>query len=318
MKALILGVGNIGFRHAQGLSRFSDKTSDIYLFDVSERYKTLFNKDIQILKNKTNIYFVEDNFEKIKDIDFDITIISTTADTRVHSLELALQKIKTKFILIEKPICNSIKDLEILKKLNSKNIFINFPRRYCEWHNKISKKIKRDYANEILNVLITGKNLGIACNISHYVDLMNMWTNTFPLRVENKDLEDWKNSKRKGFFEVDGCFDIFFQNNHLLKLISNEKYNYHEINIRNKYMKNICTINYSKGYAKFSDQEMIYGKSKFQSESSHILYENLKTKKKYEISDLSLGVKCYDKILCSLIDHWNKKNNSSVSEIKIT
>ena len=73
-----------------------------------------------------------------------------------------------------------------LKDISSKNIFINFPRRYCDWHNKIKDKIIRDYSNEILDISITGKNLGIACNISHYIDLVNMWTSCYPLKVDQK------------------------------------------------------------------------------------------------------------------------------------
>ena len=42
MKALILGVGNIGFRHAQGLSKLSEKNLEIYLFDVSDKYLSIF------------------------------------------------------------------------------------------------------------------------------------------------------------------------------------------------------------------------------------------------------------------------------------
>jgi len=318
MKALILGVGNIGFRHAQGLSRLSEKNLEIYLFDVSDKYLSIFKEEINILKKKTKLFLVKNNFSEIKSIEFDIVIIATTADKRVKSLNSILNEIKTKLILIEKPICNSIKDLNFLKDISSKNIFINFPRRYCDWHNKIKDKIIRDYSNEILDISITGKNLGIACNISHYIDLVNMWTSCYPLKVDGSNLDEWKNSKRKGFYEVDGSLEIYFNNNHKLKLISDKKFNDHKVSISSQLKKNICVINYSEGYAKFDDQVKINGKSKFQSESTNILYESLVLKEKYSISDLNLGIKCYEKVLFSLIRHWNKKNKSNVNKIMIT
>jgi len=318
MKSLVVGLGNIGLRHIQGLSKLDEKNINIYLFDISKQYLSRFKNEINDLKKKVNFFFISGDFESIKNINFDITIISTTADMRVKSLLLILNKINTKLILLEKPICHSINDLNLLQNISSKKIFINFPRRYCDWHIKIKNKIQKDYPHEILNVLITGKNLGIACNISHYVDLINMWTKCYPLSVNNSYLGNWKNSKRKGFYEVEGSIQIFFQNNHKLELFSDNKYDELKISIYNKSNKKICTINDNKGYAKFEDEETIYGKIKFQSESTNKLYIILTKEKKHDICNLDLAIKCYDKILNSLIDHWNKKNNSNVEQIMIT
>ena len=318
MKSLVVGVGNIGLRHIQGLSKLDEKNINIYLFDISKQYLSRFKNEINDLKKKVNFFFISGDFESIKNINFDITIISTTADSRVKSLLLILNKINTKLILLEKPICHSINDLNLLQNISSKKIFINFPRRYCDWHIKIKNKIQKDYPHEILNVLITGKNLGIACNISHYVDLINMWTKCYPLSVNNSYLGNWKNSKRKGFYEVEGSIQIFFQNNHKLELFSDNKYDALKISIYNKSNKKICTINDNKGYAKFEDEETIYGEIKFQSESTNKLYTILTKEKKHDICNLDLAIKCYDKILNSLIDHWNKKNNSNVEQIMIT
>ncbi len=318
MKSLVIGVGNIGLRHIQGLSKLNEKNINIYLFDNSKRYLSRFKNEINDLKKKINFIFVSEDFENIKNINFDITIISTTADTRVNSLLLVLQKINSKLILLEKPICNSLNDLNLLENISSKKIFVNFPRRYSDWHIKINNKIQKDYPNETLNVLMTGNNLGIACNISHCVDLINMWTKCYPLSVNNSRLDNWKNSKRKGFYELDGHIQIFFQNNHKLEIFSDNKFDEFLISIFNKSNKKICTIDESKGYAKFEDEEIIHGKLKFQSEITDKLYRILTNENKYNVCNLDLSIKCYDKILNSLIDHWNKKNNSNVKEIMIT
>ena len=318
MNSLVVGLGNIGLRHVQGLSKLDEKNINNYLFDISKRYLLKFKNEINDLKKKVNFFFISGDFESIKNINFDITIISTTADVRVKSLLLILNKVNTKLILLEKPICHSIHDLDLLKNIPSKKIFVNFPKRYCEWHIKIKNKIQKDYPKEVLNVLVTGKKWGIACNISHFVDLINMWTNCYPLSVNTKSLGNWENSKRKRFYELNGSIQIFFQNNHKLELFSDNKYDELKINICNKLNKKICTIDYNKGYAKFEDEETIYGKTKFQSESTNELYTILTKEKKHDICNLDLAVKCYDKILNSLIHHWNKQNNSNVKKIMIT
>ena len=318
MNSLVVGLGNTGLRHVQGLSKLDEKNINIYLFDISKQYLLKFKNEINDLKKKVNFIFISKDFESIKNINFDITIISTTADSRVKLLLLIINKINTKLILLEKPICNSINDLNLLKSISSKKIFINYPKRYCDWHIKIKNKIQKDYPHEILNVLITGKKWGIACNISHFVDLINMWTKCHPLSVNTSHLGSWKNSKRKGFYELEGSIQIFFENSHKLELSSEDKYDDLKISICNKLNKKICTIDYEKGYAKFEDKETIYGKIKFQSELTNELYTILTKEKKHDICNLDLAVKCYDKILKSLIDHWNKQNNSNVEKIMIT
>ena len=58
MKSLIIGFGNIGVRHAQGLSKIDEKNIDIYVLENSERNALKFEKDIGDLKkkNKSNFY----------------------------------------------------------------------------------------------------------------------------------------------------------------------------------------------------------------------------------------------------------------------
>ena len=140
MKFLIVGVGNIGLRHLQGLTNLPDNQIEFYLLDKDYSYKKRFKKEIKeinqnySLKENINI----DELEKIK---FELVIISTTASDRSKILFEILNKINTKYILIEKPICQSVKELEELRKITKKKIFVNFPRRYCDWHKNIKNKL---------------------------------------------------------------------------------------------------------------------------------------------------------------------------------
>ena len=48
------------------------------------------------------------------------------------------------------------------------------------------------------------------------------------------------------------------------------------------------------------------------------LYKILKKENHTDICNLDLAVKSYEKILKSLIEYWNKKNNSNEKQIMIT
>ena len=317
MNALIIGVGNIGIRHLQGISKANVKKKDIYLFDINDKYKSKYELELKSLKKKTNIFFIK-KFQEIKKIKFDIIIISTTAENRTKILISVLDNIKTKFIVIEKPICNSLKDLKSLKNISSNKIFVNFPHRYCLWNEKINNKIQKYFSNTTLDVLVTGGSLNIASNVSHYVDLLNMWTKSLPKKIDTSGLGKWKKSKRRGFYELSGSMKIFFKNGHFLKIHNDEKYSNQMIYIRNKEKNKLCIINYLEGYAKFAKYETVKGKIKFQSDSTNILYKFLNSSKIKKLSTLKLSVKCYDKVLNSLIKHSKIKELKDIDQIMIT
>lgn len=317
MNALIIGLGNIGLRHLQGLSNLNNDEINVYLFDKSNKYFSKFKNELKSLEKKIAINFVSNNINNLSKINFDITIISTDASQRIEILNNIVDSFNSRFILLEKPICNSIKDLEILKKSNFKNVYVNFPRRYCNWHNKIKKKIINDYSNHKLKVEITGRNLGIACNISHYVDLIHSWTGQYPIDINHSELSNWKKTKREGFFDLDGKIKVTFRKNHVLNICSDVKYNSTKINITGD-NNNICLIDYKKGSAIFKDKVILNGNYKLQSDTTNVLYEKLINKKIDQICDLKTAVRCYEKILYSFIEHWNKRNKSNLKQIMIT
>ena len=115
MKFLIIGIGNVGLRHIQGLTNLSEKNLEFYLLDKNDFYKTRFDQEIKELK-KYHILNQINKIDEIKNIEFELTIISTTATNRTELLSTVIKEIKTKFILIEKPICQSESELENLKK----------------------------------------------------------------------------------------------------------------------------------------------------------------------------------------------------------
>lgn len=316
MKALIIGVGNIGIRHIQGLSKLKDDQKHIYLFDLNKTYRLRFENELSKLQDKLNFFFVQ-NIQEVKNINFDLIIISTTANNRGKILNSILNELKSDFIVIEKPICNSLDDLEILKKISNKKIFVNFPHRYCDWNLKIKKKIKDYFFNQKLEIFITGSNLNIACNISHFIDLVNMWTGSLPISVHHSDLNKWVKSKRDGFFELAGCISITFQNDHKLTIIQDQKYENQIIKIQSEQKENYCLINYLEGFAKFGKNEKLLGNIKYQSESTDILYKKLNSLN-HEVTNLKLSVECYSMVLKRLIEFWNHKRNTNETKIIIT
>ena len=76
-------------------------------------------------------------------------------------------------------------------------------------------------------------------------------------------------------------------------------------------------IDYEKGLATFEDKTFKKGDLKLQSESTNVLYNKL-VNKDNEICNLETAVKCYEKVLISLIKYWNKTQKTNFKQIMIT
>ena len=85
------------------------------MIDKNDDYKKRFNKEINKIGSKYIIKHIN-KIDQLKNINFELTILSTTTTNRSKLLYNILEKISSKFILIEKPICQSINELEDLRK----------------------------------------------------------------------------------------------------------------------------------------------------------------------------------------------------------
>lgn len=315
MNILILGAGNIAIRHIQGLCKYEKKKLSFYIFDIKNDYKYKFKSEIEEIKLTNNFNEIKD-LDQVTNIKFELVIIATTANARVKLLKNILDSIKYRFILLEKPICNSILDLEYLKNNTDKKIFINFPRRYCEWHKNIKKILTRDYQNKVKKIKISGNNLGIACNSCHFVDLTYFWTNNKLLDVNTDNLLEWTNSKRDRFYEVIGKIKFRFENDVYLSIKSEDNIKKFKFEVFDD-KKIILEIDYAKKIAKFESGLELVGNLKKQSESSQILL-NLIQQNSLDICRLGTEVNFHEKILLKLIDFWNYKKKQQINEIMIT
>ena len=316
MKFLIIGLGNIGLRHIQGLSKLSDDNLEFYIFSKTNNFETKLKKKIDIFKKNCKFQDVK-NLADLKDIIFDLTIISTTATDRIKILLDLVNKVNTKYIMIEKPISQSEYELQDLKKLKYKNIFVNFPRRYCNWHKKIKDKLNGNNINKIHRIEILGSKLGLACNTCHFIDLVVFFTIKKPTKVLSNKLSNWYKSKRNNFYDVDGVLEVEFEDKISLKINSMEKKRNLEIKFYDNESNEILFIDYVKGEAKFLDGEIIKGELKYQSESSHKMFRLIQKNDK-DLCKLDDAIEPHELLIKEFIKHWNNKFKTNNQKIMIT
>jgi hypothetical protein len=227
---LIIGVGNIGFRHFQSINKTKKKIK-VYIFDKSYSFfnKQLNNKDFQINKKI--------HLEKLSNLNLresiDVCILSTNSKER-FGLTKKIIKQKIKNIIFEKVVFQKIihfKKIMLLLKKHKVKAYVNCPRRVQKIFQNIKIKSKKNLRH--LHVKYEGSNWGICSNSIHFLDLMFFFSKSLiDFKIEDRLHQRIYLSKRKNYFELKGKL-VFNNKNFKLTLIdnSNIKYSNLEINI---------------------------------------------------------------------------------------
>ena len=167
-KALILGAGQI----AEGF----DNPSDNAILTHAHAYKN--NPDIEFLgfydidfsraqkaadKWGTNAYKEPVNAD----------IVSICVPDEFHTkMVLEAEKLNTKVIFLEKPVCRDLKDIETLKKVNVP-ILVNYSRSFSKSFQELKKRIDSgEFGKYQSGFGYYGK--GFIHNGSHMVNLLNL------------------------------------------------------------------------------------------------------------------------------------------------
>ncbi len=284
-KILLIGCGNIGFRHLQGLLKIN-LDLDIYIIEKSKVKILEQSKKIQNMSLNNKKITFSNNF-LLKNIKFDLVICATTSFKRYKLLKKLILKFKFSKIIIEKLAFQNIldfnKSLKLFKK-NKVNCWVNCPRREQEIYKKIYNENKK---NKILSIEVSGNKWNLASNSIHFFDLFYFFNKS--LINLNQIEENLKiiPSKHHKFLELTGKFKISNENYFILL---NDQKKGRDIIVKIKTLNKIYYINESKQFVKIQyKNKNIKKKIKIllQNELTKILAKKILYKKKINLSTLS-------------------------------
>ena len=319
---VIVGSGNIGSRHLQGLLLI-DIPINIYVVDndsiALKKSKTIF-KNTKTNKNIKSIYYF-DNINKLN-LQIDLAIVATNSNIRRKIIEKLVSSNIIKFFLIEKIAFQSEKDfIEIINLLKKNKIktWVNLAKRTFPFFKKLKKKIKN--RNKIIMNASSG-NFDIGCNTIHYLDLLYYFTKS-KIKDIDMSLIDKKiyKSKRKGYIDFSGTIKI-------------NSYNGDQLNITNYYNSSkdhILEISSNKFYYMFLPfHNKIYFTNKknklterffyqpIQSELTNLITKDILLKGRCVLPSLEESFLTHKPMLNSFIKHVNLINKTKVTKCKIT
>jgi hypothetical protein len=219
----IIGVGQLGSRHLQGLAK-SSKQFQISVVDPNAKSlivaKQRFNEVSRFAKNNVSYH------QNISDLpsEIDLAIIATTANVRRKVVENLLDWCVVKFLILEKVVFQKSEDFILIQELffdKGVKSWVNCARRSFPLY----KKIKNELGTDKLSIEVKGNNWGLACNGIHMIDLLAFLTEKTDIKIDTNELENIIfDSKRNGFKELKGTLKIQTSRGDILVLNDKDKY----------------------------------------------------------------------------------------------
>ena len=209
VKALIIGCGNIGGlydlknenieTHAKAISK-NDWIEKVDVFDtnIELQKRICFKYDFGGLKCDEKI-----NFEN-----YHIVCINTPTDTHFQYLKLCL-KSNVRLIVCEKPVSNSINELDEIKNLydsGKSKIIVNYFRRFLNSYLHLKNKI--NFKKKELKKIHVKYYKGFLNNCGHAFDTIEFLTETNLIPTNIKVLK-----KEYDFFNHDPTISASFISN---------------------------------------------------------------------------------------------------------
>ena len=211
----IIGAGQLGSRHLQGLARL-DSPCEIHVVDPSTASLDVARQRAAEVPEATRhaLHFHQQIEALPRSLDH--AVVATAADVRLAVLRALLQGRTVRNLLLEKVLFQRLSDYdtaaELLQRAGSR-VWVNCPRRAFP----IYETLRAFFAEDALqHVDVRGGAWGLGCNSIHFIDLIALLAGGTPHALSTQLLDaDLVDSKRVGFKEFTGtllgrCGDASF------------------------------------------------------------------------------------------------------------
>ena len=188
MRVCIVGVGNIGMRYVQGITkRFPE--AELCLVDNHTRLRQL--KKLEMAN--VNLF---DSVEKV-DGRVDIFVVSTSCEPRLSIYKQCLA-LRPRFIILEKYLFKTRQEFDECLSLTRVPTFVN------QWMYGTGA-FDCIFEGEAKSVELIGSGWGLACNAVHWIDVFQRHMNITQAQVGiGTTITEVRPSKREGYEEVLG------------------------------------------------------------------------------------------------------------------
>lgn len=318
-KVLVVGAGQLGSRHLQGIKK-AENDIEVYALDTNKSsLNTALVRWDEILEHKERKLNVLHTISSIPK-NIDVMIVATSSNVRFQVTQAIIEHSNVKYVIFEKVLFQKEEEYfkmdEVLKQKNIK-AWVNCPRRMFSFNKELKNIIKN---SESYFCSYTGTDWGLGCNGIHYIDYFAYLFGDTVLTVDTSGIdEELIESKRKGFIEFNGCLNGSFSDNkgrfallstrqNIISLLSINTEKYH------------ITINESKGELCIKDvlsntHEVKSIELSYQSDLSGVLVDDLLNNSNCKLTTFEESKNLHLPLLRGLLSKYNEIKNLEDNKI---
>lgn len=310
-RIVILGCGQLGSRHLQGLALIKESL-DIFAIDPSKESLETARVRFEEIQgsDKHNLYL----YQSISDLTYnelDLAIVATNSSVRARMVENLVKQCSVTDVILEKFLFQQEEEylkIQTIFHENSINAYVNCPRRLNP-----SYAILKEYliGSSDLTMEVFGNNWGLGCNSIHFIDLFQWITGNDIVNWTNQLDNGYFSSKRKGYIEFTGSLEGETIKSQILKL-SSSKSSSSELKIVFKFEGRQIVVDELKGlvYEVSSDGEHqdlgIRFKTLYQSELTNLVAEKLFLSRSSGLTKYDDSIKSHLPLFRVLLNHYNQ------------
>ena len=220
-KILLIGAGQLGSRHLQGLLKFQKKQF-IYVLDRSEDSLTIAKERAAEIEFNHKVNYVSE-WESVPS-ELDLVIVATGASVRAKLVTKLLMTYNVKNLVLEKVLFQDLKsysEIGNLIKASGTPTWVNHPRRMFKHYKDLKNKIAAN--GEFIKFEIFGGNWDLACNALHFIDLISFLSGSELLSLDFGEIDNnIIKSKRPNCIELTGSFSGVLKNGNRFNISSLE------------------------------------------------------------------------------------------------
>lgn len=217
-KVAVIGAGQLGSRHLQGLAACETPLT-IYLVDPSAASLEVARERFKLVPtNKLHTLLTVEAVKNLP-VDLDCAIVACTADCRFQIYQDLLGLMDFGSILLEKVLFQDLDQYPQAAALDARSktrTSVNLAQRYWPFFRTVRDEV-RDKSQ--LSITITGSNWGLGCNAVHNVDIAEFIWETSGKTTARLD-RDLQESKRPRCFEFTGKIETVMPSGGRLTQIS--------------------------------------------------------------------------------------------------
>lgn len=313
--AAIIGAGQLGSRHLQGLKTAS-LPMKIWVIDNSEESLIIAKQrydQVPVIGEK-ELFLKREVSELPKSLDF--VVVATGSKPRAALIKSLLHNSNVKYMVLEKVLFPKLQEYDEIEELINRNnvkCWVNCGRRLLSYPYDI-KKVLNDGKIEML---YEGTDWGLCCNSIHIIDLFMLFVNEKDYIVDTTGLyNEISESKRKGYIELYGNLQIITPHGNRLTLRCEKPENIINPLMEIKDGSNSIIVDERNKIYEYNNSVFSY-QMPFQSEMTGLYADLIIKTGNCQLSSLGDSVKYHKPFIRAILDFYNNisNNNSDICPI---